>query len=172
MKYLFTALFCLGIASTQAQSISSLGSSGGANILRILDSYQIVYTDEIQSSGIEPEKVIGDVALVSRGILQKDFPQQQFMKPAEAQLVVTLGNSNTMGITEGQVIVEYYDRSDIDTLLQDYSLQLVLELQGLNRCVIQISNLSRLNEALEELSNDFRVKSTELMVNFGDADLQ
>jgi len=77
-----------------------------------------------------------------------------------------------MGITTGQVILEYYDPRDMDNLLQDYSMQLVSELEELNRFVVQINNLSRLTEALEELSNDFRVKSTELMINFGDADLQ
>lgn len=172
MKYLFTAIFCLGIAGTQAQLISPLELSAGSDKLRILDSHQIIHTDEIQALGIEPEKVIGDVALVSRGVLLSDFPQQQFARPVVPQIVVTLGNSNTMGITTGQVILEYYDRRDMDTLLQDYSMQLVSELEELNRFVVQINNLSRLTEALEELSNDFRVKSTELMINFGDADLQ
>ena len=130
-----------------------------------------LFIDEIQSLGTSPKKSSEMLYWWQREIAE-GISQQQFMKPAKAQLVVALGNSNTMGITEGQVIVEYYDRSDIDTLLHDYSLQLVLELQGLNRFVVQISNLSRLNEALAELSNDFRVKSTELMVNFGDADLQ
>jgi len=69
MEYLFTAVFCLGIAGTQAQSISPLESGSGADKLRILDSHQIINTDEIQALGIEPEKVIGDVALVSRGVL-------------------------------------------------------------------------------------------------------
>ncbi|MDA8739193.1 hypothetical protein N9M55_05380 [Luminiphilus sp.] len=172
MKYLFTVVFFLWIASAQSQSISSLESGGGADKLRILDGYQIVYADEMKSFGIEPDKIIGDVALVSKGGLQKDLPQQNFMKPAEAQVVVTLGNSDTMGITHGQVIVEYYDRGSVDSLLQDYSMLLVLELHGLNRVVVKIQNLSRLNEALEELSSDFRIKSTELMVNFGGADLQ
>lgn len=172
MKYLTAIAFLFLIVSVQAQSLSSLGSSGGADVVRILDSHQITYAEEMESLGIKPEKIIGDIALVNKGTLQKGFSQQQFKTQAQDQVVVTLGTSSTLGITDGQIILEYFDQGYVDTLVQDYPVQLVLELHGLNRVVVKIQDLNRLKDLLQQLADDYRVKSTELMVNYGDADLQ
>lgn len=172
MKYLTAIAFLFLIASVQALSLSSLGSSGGADVVRVLDSHQIIYAEEMESLGIKPEKIIGDVALVSKGALQKGFKQQQFKKLAKDQVVVTLGSSSTLGISDGQIILEYFDQGAVDTLLQDYPVQLVLELHGLNRVVVKIRELNHLKDLLQQLSDDYRVKSTELMVNYGDPELQ
>lgn len=172
MRYVIAIVFWFFIASVQAQSLSSLGSSDSADDVRVLASHQIIYAEEMESLGIKPEKIIGDFALVNKGALKIGFLQQQVKKQAEEQVVVSLGSSNTLGITDGQIILEYFDQDHVDNLVQDYPVQLVLELHGLKRVVVKIQDLNSLKDLLQQLSNDYRVKSTELMVNYGDADLQ
>jgi hypothetical protein len=72
-----------------------------------------------------------------------------------------------IGITQGRLIVKYVDGLNGENIALDYGLNLVDQLPSINRLVVQLSDLTNLEQIQETLSFDRRVLTTSLEVYYG-----
>ena len=86
--------------------------------------------------------------------------------------VVELVGSTIKGITDGKIFVQYVPGTDPTQIPVDYGLQQVETFPGINRVLLKVSDISRLESVQEELERDFRVVKTELDIFYGEPVLQ
>jgi len=81
--------------------------------------------------------------------------------------VVKDKRTGKIGITQGRLIVKYVDGLNGENIALDYGLNLVDQLPSINRLVVQLSDLTNLEQIQETLSLDRRVLTTSLEVYYG-----
>jgi hypothetical protein len=86
--------------------------------------------------------------------------------------VVELVGTAVKGITDGKIFVQYVPGTDPTQIPVDYGLQQVETFPGINRVLLKVSDISRLESVQEELERDFRVVKTELDIFYGEPVLQ
>jgi hypothetical protein len=158
---------CITSLTAQAETLTDLSLGTATSALDIRNEF-IVLTKEIKElDEVDTVKIIDDYIIVEASQSAKYANQQSSSKGSASRLVVSENGTNTLGLTEGEVILEYRRRDDVESITSDYEVSLVGELHGLNRVVVQVSDLGSLSEILASLKSDFRVASVELVIDYG-----
>ena len=165
--FLVTGIFAasLSFANGPAQN-----DQGRQAYTVILDSSVVMDpNDEIAQS----EKIgsVGDFKYsLDGGLAQLGMGQTAGLK--QHMKVVELVGTTIKGITDGKIFVQYVPGSDPAQIPVDYGLQQVETFPGINRVLLKVSDISRLESVQEELERDFRVVKTELDIFYGEPVLQ
>ena len=158
---------CISSLSVQAETLTDLSLGTATSALDIRNEF-IILPKEIRAlDEVDAIKIIDDYIIVEASQSAKYANQQSSSKGSASRLVVSENGTNTLGLTEGEVILEYRRRDDVESITSDYEVSLVGELHGLNRIVVQVSDLGSLSEILASLKSDFRVASLELVIDYG-----
>lgn len=158
---------CISSLSVQAETLTDLSLGTATSALDIRNEFIILPKEIRELDEVDAIKIIDDYIIVEASQSAKYANQQSSSKGSASRLVVSENGTNTLGLTEGEVILEYRRRDDVESITSDYEVSLVGELHGLNRIVVQVSDLGSLSEILASLKSDFRVASLELVIDYG-----
>ena len=159
---------CISSLTVQAETLTDLSLGTATSALDIRTEFTVLRNESGQFDEVDTVKIIDDYIIVEAPLSAKYANQQKSpSKGSTSRLVVSENGTNTLGLTEGEVILEYRRRDDVESITSDYEVSLVDELHGLNRIVVQVSDLGSLSEILASLKNDFRVASLELVIDYG-----
>lgn len=167
---------CISSLTVQAETLTDLSLGAATSALDIRNEFIVLPKENKELDDVDTVKIIDDYIIVQASQSAKYANQQSSLKGSvigsASRLVVSENGTNTLGLTEGEVILEYRRRDDVESITSDYEVSLVGELHGLNRVVVQVSDLGSLSEILASLESDFRVASIELVINYGKPDEQ
>ena len=158
---------CFSSLAVQAENLADLSLGKAANLLNVRTEFTVFRNESGQFDEVDTVKIIDDYIIVEASQSAKYANQQSSSKGSASRLVVSENGTNTLGLTKGEVILGYRRRDDVESITSDYEVSLVGELHGLNRIVVQVSDLGSLSEILASLKSDFRVASLELVIDYG-----
>ena len=165
--FLLTGIFVASLSFANGPAQNDQGRQAFTVILG--SSVVLDRNDEIPQS----EKIgsVGDFKYsLDGGLAQLGMGQTAGLK--QHMKVVELVGTTIKGITEGKIFVQYVPGSDPTQIPVDYGLQQVETFPGINRVLLKVSDISRLESVQEELERDFRVVKTELDIFYGEPVLQ
>jgi hypothetical protein len=165
--FLLAGIFAASLSFANGPAQSDKGRQG---FTVVLDSSVVMDpNDEIAQS----EKIgsVGDFKYSLDGHLaQPGTGQTAGLK--QNMKVVELVGSTVKGITDGKIFVHYVHGTEVTQIAVDYNLQLIVNIPGINRLLLKVNDLGRLESVQEELERDFRVVKTELDIFYGEPVLQ
>ena len=165
--FLLTGIFVASLSFANGPAQNDQGRQAFTVILG--SSVVLDRNDEIPQS----EKIgsVGDFKYsLDGGLAQLGMGQTAGLK--QHMKVVELVGTTIKGITDGKIFVQYVPGSDPTQIPVDYGLQQVETFPGINRVLLKVSDISRLESVQEELERDFRVVKTELDIFYGEPVLQ
>jgi hypothetical protein len=124
---------------------------------------EIAQSEQIGSVGVFKYSLDGGEAQLGLG---------QTARATQGMKVVELVGTAVKGITDGKIFVQYVPGTDPTQIPVDYGLQQVEVFPGINRLLLKVDDLGRLESVQDELERDFRVVKTELDIFYGEPVLQ
>ena len=165
--FLVTGIFAASLSFANGPAQNDQGRQAYTVILG--SSVVMDPNDEIAQS-----ETIGSVGgfkySLDGGLAQLGMGQTAGLK--QHMKVVELVGSTIKGITDGKIFVQYVPGTDPTQIPVDYGLQQVETFPSINRVLLKVSDISRLESVQEELERDFRVVKTELDIFYGEPVLQ
>lgn len=96
-----------------------------------------------------------------------NIPSGQSSAGSPVMKVVKDSITGRIGLTNGQLIIEYVEGENGAYLASDYGLAIVSQLSSINRVVVQLVDFGEYKQLQTTLGLDTRVISTELDVYYG-----
>ena len=161
--FLLTGIFAASLSFANGPAQSDQGRQAFTVILG--SSVVLDPNDDIAQS----EKIgsVGDFKYsLDAGVAQLGLGQTA--RVTQQMKVVELVGSTVKGITDGKIFVQYVPGVDPTQIPVDYGLEQVETFPGINRVLLKVSDISRLESVQEELERDFRVVKTELDIFYGE----
>lgn len=93
--------------------------------------------------------------------------QTQNAQPVSSLKVVKNPLTGRIGLTSGQLIVEYAEGENGPDLALWYGLEVISQLPSINRIIVQLDDMGKFEQVKEVMRLDDRVVSTELEVYYG-----
>ena len=159
---------CFGLyAAGPQQQVQELSRSS----YKIFLDSTVVLDSENTLTTSEKVDVIGDYKYSLDKSLADSTVGQNAVIGNSMKIVQDIG-SGIKGITDGKIFIEHAKTANGETIASDYSLTVVSKFPLINRVVVQVRDLSKIEIIRTELELDYRVVSTELDVIYGNAVLQ
>jgi hypothetical protein len=110
---------------------------------------------------------LGDYKYSLDDSLTNGQAQSQSVQSVSSLKVVKNPLTGRIGLTSGQLIVEYVEGENGADLALGYGLEVISQLPSINRIFVQLDDMGKFQQVKEAMRLDDRVVSAELEIDYG-----